>query len=264
MALSQRTRNEAFERYVVGFVLRPWARQLVELARLVPGERVLDVACCTGTVGRLAAERVGPTGAVTGLDPDGGTLDFARRLTPPGGAPITWIEAGAEAMPQRSASFDAVLCQQGLQFFADRPRGLREMHRVLVPGGRIVLSVWSKPNPLDAAARAALAPYVSDELAARMRRSTSLGDPEELRGFLVDAGFANVRVFPRTMTLRFPPVEGFLLPRLAAGPAADVVARLNEKERGGLVADVGRALRGYEHEHGVEVPSDTNLAVAEA
>ena len=88
----QRERIEIFESIIVELELRPWGRELLELADLRPGERVLDVACCTGTMARLAAERVGATGKVTGLDPDGDVLSFARSLPEPPGAAISWVE----------------------------------------------------------------------------------------------------------------------------------------------------------------------------
>ncbi len=128
-------------------VFSPWATDLLELAKLRPGERVLDVACGTGIVARGAAAQIGTTGAVTGLDLNPGMLNVARARPTPFGAAVTWVEGSALAMPLPDAAFDAVLCQQGVQFFPDQSAGLREMHRVLVPGGRVLLSVWEGPTP---------------------------------------------------------------------------------------------------------------------
>ena len=101
-------------------------------------------------------------------------------------------------------------------------------------------------------------PLVRRELAAKLRSPTSLGDPEELRGLFSAAGFENVRVLPRTKLLRFPPVAEFLIPRLAGGPAAEVVAQLSKEERAGLVVSVGRAMRDYSRPNGIGVPSDSS------
>jgi ubiquinone/menaquinone biosynthesis C-methylase UbiE len=133
---------ELFERYGVQAIFGPWAADLVALAAPQPGERVLDVACGTGAVARLAAQRVGPTGAVAGLDLNPEMLVVARSQPPPDGTRIAWHEGNASAMPLADAAFEVVLCQQGVQFFPDRAAALREMHRVLAPGGRLVLSVW--------------------------------------------------------------------------------------------------------------------------
>lgn len=125
---------ENYQRFFVPQIGAPLADDLLEAARLQPGERVLSVACGTGEVARRAAERVGPSGAaVAGLDVHPAMLAVARRETPSG---VRWYEASAEVMSLPDASFDVVLCQMGLQFVRDRHAALREMHRVLVPGGR--------------------------------------------------------------------------------------------------------------------------------
>jgi SAM-dependent methyltransferase len=109
------------ERYSIRYFIGPWAPGLVALAALKPGERVLDLACGTGLVARIAAPEVGPTGQVTGLDINAGMLAVARSLPPPSGGSITWVEGDAGAMDFPDASFEVILCQQGLQFFPDKP-----------------------------------------------------------------------------------------------------------------------------------------------
>jgi len=159
---------ELFERYRVPAIFGPWAADLVALAALQPGEWVLDVACGTGVVARLAAQRVGPTGTVVGLDLEPEMLAVAHALPPPPGAPITWHEGDASAMPLADAAFDVVLCQQRVQFFPDRTAALHEMYRVLAPGGRLALSVWRalQHNPYSAAEAATVSRYVSPEVGA--------------------------------------------------------------------------------------------------
>src|SRR5690606_21413299 len=117
---------ENYERYFVPSIGRPVAAGLVEAAALRPGERVLDVACGTGIVVRLAAERVGPRGVLEALDPNADMLAVARQVAPSTPS-ITWHEASAESMPLPDEHFDVVLCGMGLQFFPDRKAGLRQM-----------------------------------------------------------------------------------------------------------------------------------------
>jgi len=102
------------EQYSIRYFIGPWAPGLVALAALQPGECVLDVACGTGLVTRLAAPEVGPTGQVTGVDINAAMLAVARSLPPPSGAAITWVEGDAGAMDFPDASFEVILCQQGL------------------------------------------------------------------------------------------------------------------------------------------------------
>lgn len=120
----------------------PWVRRLVDVAALRPADHVLDVACGTGFVARKAAEHVGTGGRVVGIDLNTGMIEAAR-ATADGRDTIEWRTGDAAALPFADASFDVVLCQQGVQFFPDRLQGLREMNRVLRQGGRLAFTVWS-------------------------------------------------------------------------------------------------------------------------
>ena len=133
---------ELYERYLVPTITSIWAADLVERARPAADERVLDIACGTGAVTRLVADRIS-TGRVVGLDYNPGMLAVARSVCPQGPS-LEWLEGSALSLPFHEGSFDLVLCQLGLQFFADRRLALREMRRVLAPKGRVALSVlWS-------------------------------------------------------------------------------------------------------------------------
>src|SRR5688500_19109176 len=92
------------ERYSVRYFIGPWSPGRIAVAALQPGERVLDVACGTGLVTRLAAPAVGPTGQVTGVDINAAMLAVARSQAPPSGAAITWVEGNAMALDFADAS----------------------------------------------------------------------------------------------------------------------------------------------------------------
>src|SRR5262249_17808710 len=110
---------ERYERWAVPFVVGPWVPGLLDLAEVRAGGRVLDVACGTGVVSRLAARRVTPGGTVTGFDLNERMLAVARRLPLPPGLAIDWRQGSALDLPFVDRAFDVVLCQQGLQFFPD-------------------------------------------------------------------------------------------------------------------------------------------------
>ena len=254
---------ELYERYAVPYILGPWAPGLVELATLQQGERVLDLACGTGVVARLAAPKVGPTGQVTGLDLNAEMLAVARALPPSSGASITWVEGSAMAMDLPDASFDIILCQQGFQFFPNKPAALREMHRVLVPGGRVVLSVWGKTiDPYGLALAEAVERHVGTEAATRVRAPRVVPEAEELSRLLVDAGFREVHIRSSRMRIRLPSLETFVLCHLAAMPVADAVAALSDETRAVLARDVCLALQPYADGDSVVVPNETSLATA--
>jgi ubiquinone/menaquinone biosynthesis C-methylase UbiE len=133
---------EVYERYLVPTLFTPWATDLIARLPLHAGEHVLDVACGTGSVARLAAHRVSPGGTVTGLDLNPDMLAVARSLPHVPGVRVDWREGSAMALPFANAVFNVVLCQQGAAVLSGPLAALREMHRVLVPGGRLGLSVW--------------------------------------------------------------------------------------------------------------------------
>ena len=231
--------------------------------RLRPGERVLNVACGTGVVARLAAQQVGPTGQVTGVDLNAGMLAVARTLPPPPGATITWVEGSAVAMDLAEAQFDVVLCQQGLQFFPDKPAALREMHGVLVSGGRVVLSVCEKTvDPYRLALWEAVERHVGTEAARRLLASRMVPNPTELSQLLVDAGFRKVHIRSSRMTKRLPALETLVLWHLEATPVAEAVAALHDETRAALAREVRIALQSYADGDGVIVPDATNVATA--
>lgn len=226
-----------YERYFVPAIGRPSAAGLVAAAGLQPGERVLDVACGTGIAARLAAEQVEPGGQVAGLDINPGMVAVARSATPQGTS-IEWHEAPAEEMPFDDESFDVVLCGMGLQFFADREGGLREMHRVLRPGGRAVLNLPGPVPPVFEVFERGLRRHVSPEAAGFASLVFSLHDSEEIRGLLQGAGFSDVEIESDTKSLRVPPPKEFLWQYIHATPLASVVEGTSEDRRAALERDV--------------------------
>jgi ubiquinone/menaquinone biosynthesis C-methylase UbiE len=255
---------EAYERYMVPTLFTPWATDLVERLPLHSGEHVLDVACGTGIVARLAAPRVSPGGTVSGLDLNPAMLAVARSLPQATDVRIEWREGSAVALPFANALFNVVFCQQGLQFFPDRLAALREMHRVLVPGGRLGLSVWRplQHNPYIAALGDALERHVSAEVAAGSRTVCALGEAEALRSLLLQAGFREVRIAIAILVMRFASVEAFVPGQFAATPYAGAVAALDANARTALLEDVRVALKSYTDDTGVAVPTEAHVAIA--
>jgi ubiquinone/menaquinone biosynthesis C-methylase UbiE len=133
---------ELFQHYIVPRITSLWAKDLVDRAYVRIGDNVLDVACGTGVVTRLAA-RQSRTGRVVGLDLNADMLRVARGVAHMDDAPIEWCEGSALALPFEEGAFNVVLCQLGLQFFPDKSLALHEMARVLTLGGRLLLSVFT-------------------------------------------------------------------------------------------------------------------------
>jgi len=228
---------ENYERYFVPAIGAPLANDLIKIAALRPGERVLDVACGTGVVARLASQVVGAAGTVAGLDINPGMLAVARTTTSAGMA-INWHEGSAEAMPLPDASFDLVLCQMGLQFVPDKHAALTEMRRVLVPGGRLILNVPGPTPQLFVIMGEAFTRHIGAEAAGFVNHVFSLHDPAELQGLINGAGFRDVSVQADTQSLRLPAPEEFLWQYVHSTPLASIVGQLNDELRGSLERDV--------------------------
>jgi len=212
------TAPEIYAEHLVPAVFAPWAPVLLDAAAVGIGHTVLDVACGTGVVAAAAAERVGPSGAVTGVDINPGMIAVAARTQG-----VRWARADAARLPFPDGGFDRVLCQAGLQFVPDRLGALREMRRVLRPGGRVALLVWRAlhHSPGFAALADALQAVVGPEAAAVMRAPFVFGDdPRPLVTLLDSAGFGDVDVQARAGTVRFASVEAFVRCQRAASPLA--------------------------------------------
>ncbi len=254
---------ELYQRYVVRYILGPWAPMLVDAARLAAGERVLDLACGTGVLARIAAERLGPTGHVIGIDLNADMIRVARSLPLPVGAPIDWYERSALALGLPHASVDAVLCQQGLQFFPDRQRAMREMRRVLRRGGRLALSVWNNIGVYNSAVSTALARVLDAETATRFCASRQAPTQDEVRQLAINAGFTDVDVRVSRQEIHLPGVDQFALDHLAATPVAAVVATAEPEALRKIGEHVSKQLRRFADGDSVVYPEETYVLTAQ-
>jgi ubiquinone/menaquinone biosynthesis C-methylase UbiE len=228
---------ENYERFFVPLIAAPLATDLVDIAALRLGERVLDVACGTGVVARLAAERVGATGTVAGIDLNPGMLAVARSVTPPGMV-IEWHQTSAEAMPLPDEAFDVVLCQMGLQFVPDKLAALREIERVLAPGGRLIINVVGPKPRVFAILAEALARHIKPEMSAFVDLVFSLHDTGELQHLISGAGFHEVATQSDTRTLSLPAPEEFLWQYVQSTPLANAVEQVDDATRAALEREV--------------------------
>lgn len=226
--------TENYERYFVPAIGGPLAEELVAAAELRPGERVLDVACGTGVVARLAADRVGPSGSVAGADVNAGMLAVAARRRIVRTA-IQWHETAAEAMPLPDAAFDVVLCQLALQFFRDQAAAVREMHRVLTPGGRTLASVPA-PTAFFEVFERGITQHVAPAVGAFVRQVFSLHDERQLQNLFSDAGFRQVTVRTDSRDLRLP--RDFMWQYVHCTPLAGPVGKLTDDGRAALEREI--------------------------
>lgn len=257
---------ETYESFMVPALFGPWASHLIGRANPRPGERVLDIACGTGVVARKVAPLVGLSGAVSAIDLSPHMLAVAIAAAEQESLDITWSEGQAEALPYPDASFDLALCQFALMFFTDRSAALKEMHRVLGPSGRVLLSVFQaiEHHPF----------YVALDKAIGRRLGSSgvgdifaLGDESEVSGLLAAAGFQQVTIASESMIACFPNPEGFLAGEIDVDTASiPAMQQLGDSERRDLIAaisdDMSAPLREFTRDGQVAIPFHVYIASA--
>ena len=200
-----RSPAEVYDEQFVPALFHQWGPVLCDAAQVAPGQRVLDVACGTGASTVAAAGRVAPGGAVIGLDANHEMLAVARRKT----ADIEWRDGRAESLPFAAESFDAVISQFGLMFFDDRAAALREMWRVLRPGGHLAVAVCDAldRSPGYAALAALLQRLFGPPVADAFRAPFVLGDEATLLALCDQAGIVDAKVGRREGTVRFASID---------------------------------------------------------
>lgn len=241
--------------------------QMLDQARLRPGQRVLDVAAGAGEPAVGAAERVGPEGFVLATDISEGMLEIARRVARDRG--LRQIETRAmdgEALDVADASFDAVLCRLGLMYMPRPVAALCEWRRALREGGRVAVGVFSTPErngwgtvPAEVIRRHAGLPPP----APGQPGPFSLGDPGALEEVFRQAGFADPEVRAVPITQRMGSAAEYMkIAREAFGTFNAMMAHLAPRERESAWDEVEAAMRSFESPRGFEAPGECLVCAA--
>jgi ubiquinone/menaquinone biosynthesis C-methylase UbiE len=258
----ERDAAERYQQILTPAILGPAARALVEWSALGPGEAVLDAGCGTGAAARPAAERVGPTGRVIGIDVNTGMIDVARSLPPLEGTEIEWRVESIYDLSMPDAAIDVVLCAQTLQFLDQRAAAITEMRRVLRQDGRVALSCWCAldENPYFHALVEAVTRHIGADTAAGLMAAFGLSDPDTIRSLLNDAGLRNVEIDMIDMNLELPPLKDFVPRHISATPMATGFNTATERARRAVIDDVIRSVSGYMRGASARIPFRTHLA----
>ena len=249
-----------YEKYLAP-MLSLWTGELFEKAALQAGDRVLDVACGTGIVARMAADVVGTDGAITGLDVDAEMLAVARSSTTAEGVSVSWIQGDAAELPFDDQSFNRVFCQQGLQFIGEPATALREMYRVLEQGGRVALSVWGPVDrsPGYQALGEALDKHLGEPQARANAAVFAMGEADPLRKLLDEAGFADINIETSTRQVQFPSPREFFRREVVSWLAAAFEEPAEQKRRA-VVNELDQRLEPYVDERGLTFPMEALIA----
>jgi SAM-dependent methyltransferase len=242
-------------------------RQMLDLARIEPSQRILDVATGAGEPAVSAAERVGPGGYVLATDIAEGIVELALQVARERG--LKQIETRAmdgEKLDLPDASFDAVLCRLGLMYMPHPVTALREWRRAVRLGGRVAVVVFSTPdrNPWGAMPasiirrRAQLPPPVPGQPGP-----FSLGAPGVLEGVYRQAGFADPEVRAVPVPLRMASSAEYVrVAREAFGAFNAMMAHLPSQERESVWNEVEGSMRSFESPAGFEAPGECLVGAA--
>ena len=242
-----------------------WRADARALAALVEGPRVLDLGVGPGA-GVVEAARVDPGRRPVGLDLSGQMLRRARARARAEGVPLDAVRADALALPLRDGAFDGATAHSFLYLLPDPARAVREIARVLRPGGRVTLAVWGprEQNPwlgvvFDAVTAQLGAPTPPPGLPGPF----SLSDDGRLAALLVDAGLADVAVSAQPVPYRAASAQEWWSRTAAlAGPLAQRLAALPEPAQAALFARASDAIRVYETPDGLDIPGVSLIATA--
>lgn len=261
-AMDQASFPEMYERWLAGPLFRPWAEITLDVVKLSPGDRILDVACGTGIVARVAKERLADGVQVVGIDVSPNMLAIARAVAPD----IDWREGNANNLPLRNGEqFDVVVCQQGLQFFSDKPAAVAQMQRALIDNGRLAITTWRHDDEIPFFRE--LRRVAERHVGAIADQRHSFGDAARLEALLREAGFHEVKSKTISHTIRLTDGGRFLLLNTMAlvgmsaagkGMAGEERSRIVEA----IVGESDAVLQRYTENSETAFDLRTNLATA--
>lgn len=236
----------------------PATEQMLDMANINAGYRVLDVAAGAGGQTLLAARRVGRNGYVLAIDNSSAMLNNAAEAVRRAG--LTNIETrvmNAENIDLDADFFDAVICRLGLMLFPNPPKALRGMRKVVKPGGKVAALVMSavEKNPYEGVPRT-----VAHRHGRRMPPMFVLGEHRLLEDSFKNGGFQNVSVQAVTTHRRFSSSAEVIRQLKEDFPGRSII-ELPDSKREQAWAEVEQQMRCFEGPNGLEVPGELLIGV---
>jgi ubiquinone/menaquinone biosynthesis C-methylase UbiE len=242
---------------------RPYGKRLIELAEVRKGMWVLDVATGPGEPALTVARLVGPTGLVIGVDFSSAMLRRARAQARKSGVRhVHFREMDAERLVLDGMMFDRAFCRFGLMLMPGAERALAEMHRVLAPGGRVAVAVWSAQQKVNTMGivRRALTRHKAFTSPAGAPDFFRFGKAGAIARALRAAGFLDVRSERMTVEWVFKDPADFWA-SMKQGPCLRrALAKVSPKVRKAVRDDVFRALEKFQRNGRLRIPNEAVLA----
>jgi SAM-dependent methyltransferase len=262
----QLTGNAAsiYEEQKVPAIFRPLALATLGALTIRNDDKVLDVACGTGIVGREMMKLLGPNGFVAGVDLNDGMIDVARELTSTDASRFEWHVADVAAMPFEADTFSLAVCQQGLQFFPNEATALREMKRVLQPEGRVAFTVWAGASEFFLSLAEALSRHVGEEVGQKSLAPFQYAGTATLPTRLNEIGFEEIEVQTLTVVRRIRNPETAIPKEILGNPVGPSVSRKGAAAMQKIVCDVMDDLSHFIEGSDLVAPQEANLITGKA
>jgi ubiquinone/menaquinone biosynthesis C-methylase UbiE len=242
--------------------IAPVGEALLAALPINPGDKVLDVASGTGEPALTLAQR-NPHAQVTGTDAAAGMVRAAQNKAKAERLEnIEFVTMKAEQLDFEDASFDKILCRFGVMLFEDSLQGLKEMYRVLKPGGQFALAVWSSAETMTTMhwAYQVFKDRLAEEDHPALGKVTSLGEPGALEALLDEAGFKHHRVERKQFDYQFNNFEEYWEVIEASDIMKQQFDALPEGERDNVRDEVARFARDFHGDNGLVIPHEYLLA----
>jgi len=250
---------EAYEAQKVTSIFAPLAEATLEQVHVSESDRVLDVACGTGIVARTLNKQYPWAIDVAGVDLNEMMIEKARAMTNGLAGRFEWYVSDASSIPVEDASFSIVFCQQALQYFPDDAAALSEMRRVLLPDGRLALSLWAPANDYFLAQAEALKKHVSIDAATKALAPFSYPGEERVPDLLTKLGFKNIQSSILIVDRVIPNAADGIREDILGSPLGPLVKQKGRLAMDAVVQEIIGTCSGYIADGNLVIAQHSNL-----